>query len=169
MYDFSPLAAPINTVDGYYNGTPEFLSTSYSFNGEGERWGYIHTNKGDSKAQGIINYPNRDVYSYGGKSRIKSAYSNVNSDLDEVASKGYSYYNTLIGRKNNQNVYQKDYHENVNDYQKNISQSIFSPGNTLPQYTQTIRDTFNPNYTPQLKSRAKSAAHRKRSPAKQQP
>lgn len=93
----------------------------------------------------------------------------MDSDLDEVASKGYSYYNTLLGKKNNEYVYQKDYHENVNDYQKNISQSIFTPGNTLPQYTQTIRDSFNPNYTPLLKNRAKSAAHRRRSPQKHSP
>ncbi len=92
MYNFAPLANPINTEEGYYNGNPEFLSTSYSFNGEGERWGYIHTSKGDSKAQGILNYPNKDVYSYGGKSRINSAYSQVNEDLDDVASRGYSYY-----------------------------------------------------------------------------
>lgn len=99
VYNFEPLAAPLNTKDAYYQGVPDFLTTAHDFHGEDEWWSYAHTHKGDSKAQGVINYRNWDLYSFGGWSPIKSAYQEANFDLDESASRGFHYYDNVIGGK----------------------------------------------------------------------
>jgi hypothetical protein len=69
----------------------------------------------------VINYRNHDLYSYGGKSHINSAFPEANLDLDDSASKGNQYYQTVMGDKPDDPKYEKYYHEEVNDYQKNVS------------------------------------------------
>ena len=43
VYNFEPLETPINNPDGFYQGQPEFLKSSYDFHGEGERMSFVHT------------------------------------------------------------------------------------------------------------------------------
>jgi hypothetical protein len=43
VYNFDPLEAPINGPDGFFQGNPEFLKSSYGFTGEGERMSYVQT------------------------------------------------------------------------------------------------------------------------------
>jgi len=51
-------------------------------------------------------------------------------NLDDSASRGHSYFEVVKGIEQ-PDAYDKDYHEEVNDYQKNVSDGIFSPGLSL--------------------------------------
>lgn len=102
---------------------------------------------GDRKVQGVLNYKNKDLYAYGGKSRIDSAYKEANIDLDGTASDGFHYYEHVRGNEHQPKVYEKEYHEEVNDYTKNISQGIFSQGLTRGQYIVNRREK-DPYYRP---------------------
>lgn len=86
--------------------------------------------KGNKSIQGIIDYKNRGVYSYGGKSKIGSQpHHNQSSE--------YDCYDPMITQFSNKwsqsvdgtaQIIEKDYHTRVNDYSKNVSQPIFNPG-----------------------------------------
>lgn len=57
-------------MDSFYKGDPEFMSSSLDWRGEKERAAYFKTANGDTEVQGILEYPNHDIYSYGGRSNI---------------------------------------------------------------------------------------------------
>jgi hypothetical protein len=86
--------------------------------------------QGNKKIQNLIDHPNRDVYSYGGKTKMGNAYHHKNSytGLIEPDSGFYRTTNKWTQSVDDGQVIQKEHHEKVNDYTKNISQTIFSPG-----------------------------------------
>ena len=114
-------------------GNKNFMASSYQFAGEKERQGYVKASKGDRRVQGVIDYKNQDLYSFGGKRPITRAYREASNDLNDVACQGKYYFET-VKSKDKDKVYDKEYHEEVNDYTKNISQAIFFPSMSLEQY-----------------------------------
>ena len=106
------------------------MGSALKFAGESERMGYINARQGDRKVQGVIDYKNQDLYSFGGKSHIRKAYGEASLDLKDAACKG-NYYFENKGRPESVMVVEKEYHERVNDYTKNISQGIFFPSLTV--------------------------------------
>jgi hypothetical protein len=80
----------------------------------------------------VVDYPTREIYSYGGRTPVRKAYGEAAFDLNETASNGYKYFSDAKGGSEAPNHDDKDYHEQVNDYPKNISDAIFSPGLTMP-------------------------------------
>lgn len=92
--------------------------------------GWVKSTTGDVVAQGVVDYPNHDIYNYGGRTPIRSKAKEASFDLSETASHGYNYYKTVKGYEPPAHV-DKEYHEKVNDYTKNISNAIFSPGITF--------------------------------------
>lgn len=137
VYNFDPCLENQEQAEGlnsFYNGQPEYMSSSYEFKGERERQGYLKSQHGDKEAQGVIEYPNQDLYSFGGKTRIHTAAKEAELPLDEQASNGFNYFQSAKGDTNIPVGVDKEYHEQVNDYQKNISNGIFSPGLSIEQY-----------------------------------
>ena len=146
-----------------YLGQDEFLGSSANFNPEGERLGYVRSSQGDRRVQGVIDYKNQDLYSFGGRTRIQSAMPNAEADLNNSASGGCSYFEVVKGIQQ-PDGYEKEYHEEVNDYQKNISDGIFSPGLSLEQYRENRREE-NPAYnTINSLKRSSSAGRVRRKP-----
>ena len=93
VYNIEPvLEAPTHNMESFYNRDPDVMSTSHDFHGEGERLGYVKAEHGDKKVQGVLNYPNHDLYGYGGISPIQSSYPAADIDLDECASNGFHYF-----------------------------------------------------------------------------
>jgi len=147
-------------MNSFYNGQPEYMSSSYDFKGEGERMGYVKSQHGDREAQGVIEYPNQDLYSFGGKTRIQTAAKQAELSVHEQASNGFNYFQTVKGDTNMPVEVNKEYHEEVNDYQKNISNAIFSPGLSLGQYVANIQET-EPAYTSMKRAQSVGRVSRK--------
>ena len=119
VYNMAP-EADQNASEQYMAGNKEFMASSYQFAGEKERLGYVKASKGDRRVQGVIDYKNQDLYSFGGKRPITRAYREASNDLNDVACQGKYYFETVKSKEKNK-VYEKEYHEEVNDYTKNIS------------------------------------------------
>lgn len=84
-------------ADSMYLGQDEFLGSSANFDPNAERLGYIKSSHGDRKVQGVLEYRNRDLYSFGGRTRIQSAMPQADIDLNDSASRGHSYFEVVKG------------------------------------------------------------------------
>ena len=86
------------------------------------------------------------------------------ADLNDSASGGHSYFEVVRGVEQPAG-YEKEYHEEVNDYQKNISDGIFSPGLSLEQYRENRREA-EPAYSTinSLKRSSSAGRVRRRKP-----
>ena len=150
VYNIEPVLEPqSNNMDTFYSGKQEFLSSSLDFHPDKERIGWVKSQHGDRKIQGVLNYKNHDLYSYGGKSHISKAFGEANLDLNDAASENHHYYESVRGAEKEPRVYEKEYHEEVNDYTKNLSQGVFSPGLTRSQYIVNRREK-EPHYRPSV-------------------
>ena len=114
-------------LSGYKNTMQSFQSIQ---NPQDQRKQFIK-GKGNKSIQNIIDYKNRDVYRFGGKTRIGSAHHHRD------AQRNMSEYEQNFYQTNNKwtqstdlrsNTIVKDKHVQVNDYSKNVSQAIFNPG-----------------------------------------
>jgi hypothetical protein len=136
-YNFKP------TVDESHNGT--FYNTGMSRAShqtpQQARQQFIKA-RGNKNTQDVIDYKNRDVYSFGGKTKIKKKYHHINADeglheYNPIFSKTGSKWTQSVDRS--QKVIYREYNQQVNDYSKNVSDNIFSPGYIMP--TNVIRRT----------------------------
>jgi len=111
--------------------------------------------------QGVIEYPNQDLYAFGGKTKITSAMDEASMDLDQSATKGLQYFDGVRPETAAPKHVDKEFHERVNDYTKNISQGIFSPGLVLEQYSENIKEK-EPGYQTltTMKRSASAGRHR---------
>jgi hypothetical protein len=148
-------------LDSTYLAGQEFLASSANFNPTGERWGYVKAHQGDRRVQGVIEYPNQDIYAFGGKTKITSAMDEASIDLDQTATHGLQYFDSVRPETAAPKQVDKEYHEHVNDYTKNISQGIFSPGLVLSQYAENIREK-EPGYQTMTTMKRSSSAGRSR-------
>lgn len=102
-------------------------------------------NKGNTKIQSIIDHKNRDVYSFGGKTRIGQRYHHKNveealHEYDPMFSKTGNKWTQSVD--NTQKIIYRNYNHRVNDYSKNVSDNIFSPGQVLmPNYSKKRTQT----------------------------
>lgn len=104
---------------------------------------YIKT-KGNSNIQNVIDYKNKSVYGYGGKTNITNRWNHQNSHHALVDySPGFhttSKWNQSVDSA--PRVIERDYNHKVNDYSKNVSQTIFTPG--LGAHSYKKRTTYTP-------------------------
>lgn len=113
-------------ADGYNNT----LRSQFEWSDpQKNRMGYVK-GKGNKKIQNLIDYPNKDVYSFGGKTKMGASYHHKNAytGLIEPDSGFYRTTNKWTQSVDDGELIDKELHEKVNDYTKNISQPIFSPG-----------------------------------------
>jgi len=128
-YYFQP-----STQEGSVKG---FSTTGFSYsssvNPQKARRLFIK-NKGNKRVQNIIDHKNRGVYSYGGKTKIGSRFHHKNThhalvDYEPDFSRTANRWNKSVDAS--KILIDKEFHNQVNDYHKNISSTIFSPGQTL--------------------------------------
>ncbi len=135
-YHFRP-----STSDGRDAGlsTNGFATFSYQ-NPQNARKQFVKQ-KGNKEVQNVIDHRNRGVYSYGGKTKIGGRFHHKNAHHALV---DYEPSFTRTATRWNQSVdcaktkISKELHYKVNDYQKNISQNIFSPGKTIEKTPKKI-------------------------------
>lgn len=125
-YDFTP------SIDA--DGLSGLGNTAYSYTSwqspQQARKQYIK-GRGNKSVQGVLDYKNKGVYSYGGKTKIggRLHHKKANSGFDDL---NQNYLDTM--NKWSQSIdsasptIERDYNQRVNDYSKNVSQTIFNPG-----------------------------------------
>lgn len=125
-YYFAP-SSDLDDLSGYRN---TMQSNSSWHTPDQMRKQYIKT-KGNKDIQEIIDYKNKGVYSYGGRSNIGSGFQHKNA-YDALAGYNPDFSQTFNkwtrSMDGSSQIIEREYNQKVNDYTKNISQSIFSPG-----------------------------------------
>lgn len=118
----------------------------------------FHTSKSVQSPVGKTFMKNKDGYSFGGKTKLGNMYHHKN------AYTGLADFNNASCMSNNKfwkstswdptKVY-REYNQKVNDYTKNISQGIFSPGLTK----QSVHSKSMVKYTRRLTGQRRSVGH----------
>ena len=83
VYNMTPGADP-SASQQFYDGKEQFMASAYQFKGEKERLAYVKAHQGDRKVQGVIDYKNQDLYSFGGRQPIGRAYREASQDLSLI-------------------------------------------------------------------------------------
>lgn len=112
-------------LSGYHN-TMQSIQSNHT--PQQLRRQYIRS-KGNKSIQNIIDYKNKDVYRFGGKTQI-GAPSHHKTAQNTMSEFERDYYKTTSNwaNVNHSQTIARDAHVMVNDYSKNVSQPIFNPG-----------------------------------------
>lgn len=123
-----------STSDGREDGfsASGFATFSYQ-NPQHSRRQFVKS-KGNKQVQDVLDHKNRGVYSYGGNTKIGARFHHKNAnhalvDYEPTFSRTANRWTKSVD--SSKQPITKELHHRVNDYQKNISQSIFSPGMTI--------------------------------------
>lgn len=99
----------------------------------------FNANKSVQSQVGKTFMKNKDGYSFGGKTKFGNMYHHTSAYTGFVDPAGASCASNKRFSKSidegTASIYNREYNQKVNDYTKNISQEIFSPGLTKPVNT----------------------------------